>query len=423
MRRALTVWLIAFAAFAAGAGLPASPGHDLAEPEAQTLLVTESIVSDGDLDLRDEYGARAWRGFYDGDLVPRAGPRAGGRLLDPAGIVFPVAIAPAYALGGPIAVELFLAALAAIGFVLAAALARRLVPEPWATGAALVTALSPPAIAAATTIAPDAVAGSALAGAALLALRLRERPQLRWGVGCALLVALLPWLGAKFVPPTAVVALAAARWLRRRQRGLAGLVAIEIVVFSVVLYVTINDRLYGGPFPAAELDEPGPTGTSGVLDHLARAPRLLGLWIDRDVGLLRWAPFAALCLVALWLLVRSRRERLAMALSHQVDVEVSAGFLAALCAATVAFAVFLAPVISGPWFPGHELVCVLPAGGALAALGLRRLPRAGRALAALTMLASVWVLVVARVDDGAALAPPRGPLPWLGAEGGLPRLR
>jgi hypothetical protein len=112
-----------------------------------------------------------------------------------------------------------------------------------------------------------------------------------------------------------------------------------------------------------------------------------------------------------------------MALSHQVDVEVSAGFLAALCAATVAFAVFLAPVISGPWFPGHELVCVLPAGGALAALGLRRLPRAGRALAALTMLASVWVLVVARVDDGAALAPPRGPLPWLGAEGGLPRLR
>ncbi|MEY2534616.1 MAG: hypothetical protein QOF29_2526 [bacterium] len=422
MRRAVVLWLIVFAAFAASAGLPASPDHDLSEPEAQALLVAESVVSDGDLDLRDEYGARSWRGFYDGDLVPRAGPR-GGRLLDPVGIVFPLLIAPAYALGGALAVELFLAALAAIGFVLAAGLARRLVPEPWATGAALVAALSPPAIVASTTIAPDAVAGTALAGAALLALRLRERPQLRWGIGCALLVALLPWLAAKFVPPTAVVALAAARWLRRRQRGLAGLVAIEIVVFSVVLYITVNDRLYGGPFPAAEVDDPGPTGANGVLDHLARAPRLLGLWIDRDVGLLRWAPFAALCLVALWLLVRSRRERLALALSQQVDVEVSAGFLAALCAGTFAFATFFAPAIAGPWFAAHELVCVLPAGGALAALGLRRLPRTGRVLAALTIAASVWMLVVARVDDTTGLAPPRGPLPWLGAEDVLPRVR
>jgi hypothetical protein len=124
-----------------------------------------------------------------------------------------------------------------------------------------------------------------------------------------MLVALLPWLGAKFVPPTAVVALTAARWLRRRQRGLAGLVALEIVIFSVVLYITVNDRLYGGPFPAAALTDPGPTGAHGLAEHLARAPRLLGLWIDRDVGMLRFAPFAALCFVSLWLLVRSRRRR------------------------------------------------------------------------------------------------------------------
>ena len=79
--------------------------------------------------------------------------------------------------------ELFLAAIAAIGFVLAAALARRLVPEPWATGAALVAGLSPPALMASTTIAPDAVAATVLAGAALLALRIRERPRRRWAFG------------------------------------------------------------------------------------------------------------------------------------------------------------------------------------------------------------------------------------------------
>jgi hypothetical protein len=56
-------------------------------------------------------------------------------------------------------------------------------------------------------------------------------------------------------------------------------------------------------------------------------------------------------------------------------------------------------------------------------LGLRRVPRAGRVLAALTVVASVWLLVAARVDAGTGLAPPSGPLPWGGAEQILPRLR
>jgi len=269
------VWLVVFAASAATVALPAAPGRDLSEPEAQTLLVAQSITSDGDLDLRDEYGGREWRRFYGGELAPRAGPR-NGRLLDPIGIAFPLLIAPAYALGGAVAVQLFLAALAAVGFVLAAALARRVVPEPWATGAALVAGLSAPALVNATTIAPDAVAGTVLAGAVLLALQVRERPRLLLAFWCATLVAALPWLGAKFGAPAIVVALAAARWLRRRQRGLAGLVALEVVIFSLVLYVTVDDNLYGGPFPAALLSNPGATGASGVADHLARAPRPSG---------------------------------------------------------------------------------------------------------------------------------------------------
>ena len=338
--------------------------------------------------------------------------------------MFPLLIAPAYALGGAIAVQLMLAAIAAIAFVLAAALARRLVPEPWATGGALVVGLSPPAIVAATTIAPDAIAGTALAGAALLALRVRERPLLlRSALPCALLLAVLPWLGAKFAVPAAIVAAAAARWLLRRRRGIAGLVAVEVVVFSAVLYVTVNDRLYGGPIPESVRAGAGPTGADTLGEHLARAPRLLGLWIDRDAGLLRWAPFAVLALAALWLLVRSRRERLASVLSDQIDVEVTAGFLAAIGGATYLVAAFLAPTIAGPWFAGHELACVLFVAGALGGWALRRFPRTGRVLATLTLVASLWLLVVARLDADAGLAPPRGPLPWLGAEDALPRLR
>src|SRR4051812_28926629 len=159
------MWLVLFAAYAAGVGLHATPGEDLSAPEAHVLLLTRSIVDDGDLDLSDDYGAAAWRPFYGGPLVPLTGPRERGQL-EPIAAGFPLLIAPAYALGGRVAVELWLAALAALGYVAAAGIARRLVPEPWATRGVLAVGLSPPAVVAATTIAPHAVAASAPAGAA-----------------------------------------------------------------------------------------------------------------------------------------------------------------------------------------------------------------------------------------------------------------
>jgi hypothetical protein len=99
------MWLVLFAAYVAGVGLHASPGEDLSAPEAHVLLLTRSIVDDGDLDLSDEYGAAAWRPFYGGTLVPLTGPRERGQL-EPIAAGFPLLIAPAYALGGRAAVEL-----------------------------------------------------------------------------------------------------------------------------------------------------------------------------------------------------------------------------------------------------------------------------------------------------------------------------
>jgi hypothetical protein len=423
VRRAVVLWVVLFAAFAAGAGLRASDGRDLSPDEAHVLLTADSLVHGRRGDVTLEYRSRAWRGFYDGPLRPTARP-VHRRLYEPQGIGFPLLVAPAYAIGGRIAVELFLAAISALGFVLAAALARRLVPEPWATGAAVVTALSPPAFVAATTIAPDAAAGTALAGAALLALHVREQPRLATAAWSAALLAALPWLGVAFLGAGAVVAWALAHWLRRRRRGLSGFVALELVLFSAVVFITVNDTLYGGLTPySASLAHDSPTGASGLGGHLARAPRLLGLWIDRDYGVVRWAPFALMAFAALWLLARSRHARLARIVSAQIDVEVSAAFLAAICAATTLVGAFLYPTIAGTHFAGRPLVCAFPAGAALAAWSLRRFPRAGAALAAVTVAATVWLLVAVRVDTHAGVAPPHGPLPWAGAQAVLPRLR
>src|SRR4051812_46115448 len=269
-------------------------------------MTTASIANDGDLDLRNQYSHRTWRKFYGGQLKPTARPDAAGRILEPQGIGLPLALALPYKAGGTILVRLLLAALAAIAFVLAAALARRLVPDPWPSLAALAFGVSPPVVAAATAVRPEIPAAAALAGAAVLALRIRDKPEAAVAFWGALLVASVPWLGLPAVAPAAVVAFALARWLRRRQRGLSGFVALEVVFTSAVVFITINDRLYGGLTPYAARAHPGSaTGLDDLGDLLGRIPRVFEL-----LGQLRWVPFAALAFVGLWLLWRSRRTRL-----------------------------------------------------------------------------------------------------------------
>ena len=77
----------------------------------------------------------------------RGGARPERRLNEPVGLGFPLLIAPAYALGGPQGVELFLAAIAALALVLAYRLALRVAPDPWALSAAAAVGLSPPLLA------------------------------------------------------------------------------------------------------------------------------------------------------------------------------------------------------------------------------------------------------------------------------------
>ena len=250
MRRAAAVWIVLFAAYAATIGLHAFGSSQFGGDEPHHLLTAESIVSDHDADLRDEYATRAYRDWYP-YVLERHGRLTNGQANEPHGIGFPLLIAPAYALGGPLAVQLLMAAIAALAFALGGVLARRVVPEPWASAAALACGLSPPALAYSTTITPELTAAALLAFAALRALRVRELPRIRWVASAAIALALLPWLGLSFALAGAVVALAMMRWLRRRARNFAVLVTAEVLLFSAVMFVTINDALFGGFTPTA----------------------------------------------------------------------------------------------------------------------------------------------------------------------------
>jgi hypothetical protein len=404
------LWILLVAVYAATLGIPAQPGMDYAGNEPHHLLAAESLVSDRDVDLSDEYRERAYASWYPGELKTD-GRIVERRLVEPHGVGFALLIAPSYALGGARAVQWQMLAMLALAFVLAAALARRMVPEPWATVGVGLVGLSPPAVAAATTITPGIAAAVLLSGAALCALAIRERPRRRYVAVGALLLAGLPWLGWSFVAAGVVVAWALVVWTLRERRRFAALVAGELLAGSLVFYATINDRFYGGITPRS-------AGTAVLPDppfgYVERLPRLVGLWLDREVGLLRWAPLIGLAFFAAWLLYRSRRDQLARVAPARREAEATAGLLLAVIGAhLVIVALVTAGPLRGTAFPGVSLVAVLPAMAALCAWGLRHVPRlVGAALAVVTLGGTAWLLWLDRSVEARGWLAVDSDAPW-----------
>jgi hypothetical protein len=357
--RLAALWLVLFAVYAAGLGIHGRSGDELVHLRIAETLVHEGTVVDA-----------------------------------PQGVGFALLITPARELGGARGVELFLAAVAALGFVLGAVLARRIVPEPYASAGGTLAGLSAPAVAHAGAIYPGAVPGTLLAGAAVCALTARAGPRVAPALAAGAMLAVLPWLGPLFVIPAVPVAVALYAWCRQGRRPLLGLLAVELAGASLVTYATVNERLYGGPTPWSA-NPPGvtATGAQSLADYAERTPRLVTLWVHPDVGLLRWAPIFALVFFGGWLLWRSRRTGLARAVAARAGAEAAATLALAVVGAQLVVAAFLVPAVEGDWFAARHLAAALPVASALVAWGLRHAPRVGSVLGALSLAVTLWVLV------------------------------
>jgi hypothetical protein len=455
--RLAVAWIALFAVYGLGLVVPAAPDRALTSAEAHRLLVAHSLVTDGDIDLLDDYQAGAWRSWggvqgtgprdvlrptvalqlvrpdgEDGRAVPQ--PTAPGGFLEPSSMGLGALLAPPYWLGraiggadsagGRIAAQLWCAGLLALAFALAIPIARRIVPDPWATWGVLAMALSPPAVLGATEIAAGAPAAALLTGAVAAALAVREQPRTGAALTCALLCALLWWIWLPLAPVALLVAAALARWMRRRRRGLTGFVALELLLLSAFVFLTVHDRIYGGPTPwAPAAGWTLPTDVDGPGDALARlATGPLGWLVDARYGLLRWAPIAALGGVAGWRLWRARRSRLARLFADEIHVEVIVAFLLLVVLAVAVPYSVLSPWPATSWLAGPATVVGLPVLGAAAAWAWQRVPRTGMALAALTLVATAWLLGAGLLTGDVGVAPPTGPLPWGGIERALPVL-
>ena len=343
------VAVLAFAAAAAGIGSRASYAAQTTADEPHYLLTALSLAHDGDLDVRDEFAAQEYRPFHEIALAPQARPLADGSLIEPHDPLLPAVLALPAAAGGWVLAKLTLAAVAAALAALLVWIAVRRFAVPVVAGSAVVGvfALSPPLASYGSQVYPELPAALAVA-AAIAAL---TGPLRRGGLATlAIVVVALPWLSVKYAPVAAVLALVGLWLLARDGRRRVALALAGGLAAAGVAYLVGHQVLYGGVTPYAA----GSHFVDGELtvvgsdpDYFGRSRRLVGLLVDRDFGLAAWQPAWLLIVPAIAVLL-ARRPRGWQSLA----LPLGAGWLVAT---------FVALTMQGWWFPGRQVVVVLPA--------------------------------------------------------------
>jgi hypothetical protein len=301
---------LAIGAFSLWQVSPSVPGGD----EPHYLIITQSLLSDGDLRIENNHRQRDYRSYINGDLAPDF--RVRGRNGEIYSIHAPgvsALVAPAFAVGGYRGVVIFLLVISALGSALAWHLAWLVSGREDAAwfGWAAVT-LSATWIFHSFTVYPDGP-GAVLALTGLWAIIRAEHEAdssaeslVPWLLHGAALGA-LPWMHTRFA---AIAGLAGALVLLRLPavRNPAGKAFAFLCVpaFSGLAWLAYFIKIYGTPNPSA------PYG--GEVNSLAFIPGgLAGLLLDQRFGLLAYAPVLLCAFAGLaGMLARPRLRRYAL---------------------------------------------------------------------------------------------------------------
>lgn len=364
---------------------PIFPGGD----EPHYLVVTQSLVRDGNLRIDENHARGDYREFFERNLKPDhiVAPARDGAIYSIHPIGVSLLVAPGFAAAGYRGATLTIVAIA---------LAAALVLWSWlraitqSAGAAMAGTL------AVVTSAPFVLHGFAIypeipaALAILLALgwQYGTPDSLRSAAWRGVAVALLPWLGTKYAPMSAVILLLLAlRTTRDTRRWLALVVPYGI---SLVLWAAWFEVLWGNPFPTA------PYGTAHQMALSNLAAGLPGLLFDQEYGVVAVAPILALVPIGWWRLWNAGDAGRRLVLETALP-------LLTLAVTVGAYAMWW----GGSAPPGRQLVAALPLTAVPVAWLWRELAGSPVRRAALVMLlliglALTGTLVLAR--DGMLIA-------------------
>lgn len=270
---------------------PAGPQGD----EPQYLLLAQSLLTEGDLDLTDEFAQRDYAAFFAGPLEPHTSPfsRPGrAYAIHTPGLA--ALVLPAYAAGGYTGVRLFLSALVAMAAVLVHGVVRARSGDAIVAAATwAVLVFAPPLPFYAMRVYPETAA--VLGTAVFLWTCAGPGGPLATGVA-ALVAAALPWFHPKLL---LLGVLGLGLTLARPTRWVARLAALGALALSVGLLLAQFHAHFGrvslhGGFAVTNLSP-------------ARLPRgLAAVLFDRQFGLLAVSPVFALALPGTWAHFRRR---------------------------------------------------------------------------------------------------------------------
>ena len=344
---AAALFFLLLVAYLFSIDIRASLGASITGDEPFYLLTTQSLIQDGELDLTNQYDTRSYESFFDhpDGLWRQSVPSHDGRLLSPHHPGLSLLLVPGFALGGLLGAQVQLVVLGAAAMTLAYLLAVRLsgrLEICWAV--ALAVGLSATAFIYSSEIYPEFPAALALV-ACLLVVTRRNKLSVRDGFFLTVGLTAMCWLGVKYAPIAALLAVYFLYKADMRGRGTllalgAGSAAyfiwFHLVTFEGLTPYNVN-VVYAG-FSAVEL----------VDSHVAitdRIYRLWGLFVDRRFGIGRWAPLLLAVVPALVLLVPKHDKR---------------RLLLGLVIVQGLIATFVAITMMGWWFPGRTLLTVLP---------------------------------------------------------------
>jgi hypothetical protein len=297
---------------------PRIPGGD----EPHYLIITQSLLNDGDLRIEDNHQRREYAAYVEGTLRPdylRRGRDGAIYSIHAPGVS--ALVLPAFAAGGYPGVVLLLSLLSAAGLAAIGRAAEFVAPTlapghrvPGdlfaSTVATMAVGLSAPFFFQSMTVYPDGPAAVAVAAVVWLALARPEALSWRTALACGVLLGALPWLHTRYAAiagPLGLVVAARVLWPRgpapRPAGGRARVLAALLLpaAMSAAAWVAMFQAIYGTWDPRA------PYGHATDM-RLARIPDgIAGLLLDQQFGLLPNAPIylvAIAGMIPLW-----RRDR------------------------------------------------------------------------------------------------------------------
>lgn len=387
------------------------PGGD----EPHYLVITQSLIADGDLAIENNHQRRDYRTYFNGDLRPDYLRRGSdGQIYSIHAPGTSVLVLPAFAAfgyRGAQATMVLVAALTGVVIWLVGFLATRDIGAAWFGWAAV--ACSVTFVLQTVMVFPDGPGALGTAIGLLVLLRLsRGRPVSGVAlVGTSAVLAALPWLHTRFVVISAVLGVLIG-WRILGDASAAARRPARLTLFAVVPAVGAVAwfwffwATYGTPNPAA------PYGPSPET-RLAYVPGgMLAVLFDAQFGLMAYTP---VLLLAAWPWGAGRRTG--------TPLGAGLGAAAVYLAAVGTYWMWWAGV---PATPARFATAILPAFAAPVAVAWQQAGRLGRGIAGWLLALSLAFTVGLLILDGGGLAwnvrlAPVQWIAWLGSAADLAR--